>query len=57
VVNDKFVGNLERLYGQVNTLRKEGVTVVPNTRILLGFANKMIEQVKVTQTAGDFISE
>jgi hypothetical protein len=31
--------------------------MVPNTRILLGFANQMIEQVKVTQTAGDFISE
>ena len=54
---DVFVQNLERLYVRINEVQKQGKEQRPNTRIILGFANKVVEQVKATATNAEFICE
>jgi hypothetical protein len=44
--NQKFIENLERLYTHIHVHSMEEAREVPNTRIMLGFAAKIIESVQ-----------
>lgn len=54
--NQNFTENLERLYTSIHK-RKMQEAKPMNTRIMLGFAAKMIESVQATQANSDFIAE
>lgn len=55
--NEKFIENLERLYTQIHIHSMDEAREVPNTRIMLGFAAKIIESVQAAQSNSDFIAE
>ena len=44
--NQKFIENLERLYTHIHIHSMDEAREVPNTRIMLGFAAKIIESVQ-----------
>jgi hypothetical protein len=52
-----FVENLERLYTKIHRKKMEEARGVPNIRLMLGFAAKIIESVKAAYSNLDFIAE
>jgi hypothetical protein len=48
---------LERIFSKLHQNAVQVQRSLPNTRLLLGFANKLIETVKAKEVSSDFFSD
>lgn len=55
--NAEFIENLDRLYTKIHRHKMDESFAVPNIRLMLGFAARIIESVKAAYSNSDFISE
>ena len=53
----EFEDNLEKIFFKLHQNTLQGQRSLPNTRLLLGFANKLIESVKAKEVSSDFYSD
>jgi hypothetical protein len=55
--SDDFENNLERIFLKLHQNTLQVQRSLPNTRLLLGFANKLIETVKAKEVSSDFFAD